>query len=232
MADAVESANIVGYASGATTSGNKIMGSQFSAVSADGIDLNSVIVVGYDAEEGTEAEVTVQCLDNLGKGGATYFFYDVPGELYGWLDGTDEPVEDGNVVLAKGEGLWVSAPNASFALQTAGSVQTEKYGVLLRSGNKMVVNSTPVAVDLNTIDVAGYDQEEGTEAEVTVQTLDGFGKGGVTYFFYDVPGELYGWLDGTDEPVEDGAMMIQPGEGLWVSSPSDAFLSEIPGVSL
>ena len=230
----MESANVVGYAAGSTTAGNKIIGAQFCAVNpnADGIDLNDIIVVGYDKEEGTEAEVTVQTLDNLGKGGATYFFYDVPGELYGWLDGSDEPVENGTIVLSKGDGLWVSAPNSSLGLQTSGQVQKDKYAVELVSGNKMVVNSTPVAVDLNAIEVAGYDSEEGTEAEVTVQTLDAYGKGGITYFFYDVPGELYGWLDGSDEPLEDGVMMVQPGEGLWVSAPNSSFQLEIPGVNL
>ncbi len=228
----MESANVVGYASGTTTSGNKIMGAQFSPVAGVGIDLNSIKVVGYDPESGTEAEVQVQPLDNRGKGGMTYSYYDVPGELTGWLDGNDEPVEDGTVILAPGEGLWVSAPNASLSLQTAGSVPLAKYGVLLRQGNKMVVNSSPVAIDLTKIDVSGYNAEDGTEADVQAQTLDNRGKGGMTYSFYDVPGELFGWLDGNDEPVEEGAVMIQPGEGLWVSSPNATFQLELPGVEI
>jgi hypothetical protein len=223
---------VVGYASGSTRSGFQIMGAQFNTVSGEGIDLNSIKVVGYDPEEGTEGEVKVQSLDNLGKGGMTYFFYDLPDELYGWLDSYDEPVEDGSVILAPGEGLWTSAPNASFSLQTAGQVPTGSYGVTLRSGFKMVVNSTPISVDLNSIEVSGYDAEEGTEADVKAQTLDNLGKGGMTYFFYDLPGELYGWLDSYDEAVEDGSVMVKPGEGLWVSSPNDSFQLEIPGVNL
>ena len=50
----LESANIVGYATGSTTSGNKIMGAQFSAVSGEAIDLNTIKVVGYDLEEGLQ----------------------------------------------------------------------------------------------------------------------------------------------------------------------------------
>ena len=228
----LESANVVGYASGAARSGFKVMGAQFKAVNGDGIDLNTIVVTGYNKEEGTEAEVKVQLLDERGRGGMTYSFYDVPGELYGWLDGNDEPVEDGTVVLLPAEGLWVSAPNDTFGLQTAGQVETEGYGITLRQGFKMVVNTTPVAIDLNNIEVKGYDLESGTEAEVKVQTLDYRGRGGMTYSFYDVPGELFGWLDGNDEPVEEGAMMIQPGEGLWVSAPSTSFQLELPGVAL
>jgi hypothetical protein len=96
------------------------MGAQFNTVSGEGIDLNSIKVVGYDPEEGTEGEVKVQSLDNLGKGGMTYFFYDLPGELYGWLDSYDEAVEDGSVMVKPGEGLWVSSPNDSFQLEIPG----------------------------------------------------------------------------------------------------------------
>ena len=225
------SANVVGYASGTTTSGFKILGAQFSPTAGSGIDLNSIKVVGYDPEVGTEAEVQAQPLDNRGKGGMTYSFYDVPGELYGWLDSNDEPVEDGTVVLSPGEGLWVSAPNATLGLQTAGAVPQASYAVVLRQGFKMVVNSSPVAIDLAKIAVSGYSADVGTEAEIQAQPLDNRGKGGMTYSFYDVPGELFGWLDSNDEPVEDGTVMIQPGEGLWVSSPNASFQLELPGVN-
>ena len=228
----LESANVVGYSTGTARSGFKVMGAQFQAVSGQGIDLTDIIVTGYNAEDGTEAEVKVQTLDERGRGGMTYSFYDVPGELYGWLDSFDNPVEPGTVVLLPAEGLWVSAPNESFALQTSGQVATKDYGITLRQGFKMVVNTTPVAADLNNIQVKGYNLEDGTEAEVKVQTLDSRGRGGMTYSFYDVPGELFGWLDSFDEPVEEDAMMIQPGEGLWVSSPSTSFQLELPGVNL
>ena len=54
----------------------------------------------------------------------------------------------------------------------------------------------------------------------------------ITYSFYDVPGELFGWLDSFDEPVEADAVLVQPGEGLWVSSPNTSFQLELPGVTL
>ena len=111
---------MVGYASGAARSGFKVMGAQFKAVNGDGIDLNTIVVTGYNKEEGTEAEVKVQLLDERGRGGMTYSFYDVPGELYGWLDGNDEPVEEGAMMIQPGEGLWVSAPSTSFQLELPG----------------------------------------------------------------------------------------------------------------
>ena len=223
---------IVGYSQGELRNGFKPAGAQFVAVSGDAIDLTDIKVVGYDAEEGTEADVKIQILDAYGMGGDTYSFYDVPGELTAWLDGDDEEVEAGTVVLAAGEGMWVRAPNSSFSLQTAGQVPTSGISVTLRSGYKIVVNNTPVAVDLTDIDVTGYDAEEGTEADVKVQILDAYGMGGDTYSYYDVPGELTAWLDGDDEEVEVGYVVVGAGEGLWVRAPSTSFKMVLPGVTL
>lgn len=109
---------------------------------------------------------------------------------------------------------------------------TSNVAVTLRAGNKLVVNSTPVNADLTECDVVGYDAEAGTEADVQVQSLDSLGRGGVTYSFYDIPGEFLGWFDGNNEPVATGAVMIAPGEGLWASSPSAVFSIILPGVTL
>ena len=96
----------------------------------------------------------------------------------------------------------------------------------------MVSNTTPVDVDLTDIDVTGYNPTEGTEADVKVQILDAFGMGGMTYSYYDVPGELTAWVDGLDEEVSEGAVVVGPGEGLWVKAPSTSFSLVLPGVTL
>ena len=205
------------------------MGAQFGAIGASkAIDLTTIKVTGYD--EATEADVTMQTLDSVGRGGMTYSYYDVPGELTGWLDSFDEPVVEGQIMIEPGEGMWTSAPSDAFGIQTSGEVMSSDIQVTLRQGNKMVVNTTPVAVDLTKIEVVGYD--EATEADVTMQTLDSVGRGGMTYSYYDVPGELTGWLDSFDEPVEEGAVMIKPGEGMWTSAPSAAWSVTLPGVVL
>ena len=201
-------------------------------MSGETIDLTEIVVKGYDPEAGTEADVNVQILDAYGKAGMTYSYYDIPGELTGWLDGFDEPIETGTVTLAPGDGLWVRASSEAFSLQTAGQVPTSGIAVALRYGRKIVVNSTPVAVDLTDIDVSGYDSEAGTEADVNVQILDAYGKAGMTYSYYDLPGELTGWLDGYDESVEAGTVVVAPGEGLWVRAPSTAYSLILPGVTL
>ena len=189
-------------------------------------------MTGYDAEVGTEGDVNVQILDAYGKAGLTYFYYDVPGDFTAWLDSFDTEVEVGDVTLAAGEGLWVNAPSDAFGLQTAGQVPTTGIAVALRYGNKVVVNSTPVDVDLTDMDVTGYDPESGTEGDVNVQILDAYGKAGLTYFYYDVPGDFTAWLDSFDTEVEPGDVVVPPGEGLWVNAPSTSYSLIIPGVTL
>ena len=223
---------MVGYADSVARSGFKALGAQFVGVSAATIDLTDLKVTGYDAEEGTEGDVYVQGLDATGKGTGSYFYYDVPGELTGWLNGDDELVEAGTVMLSPGDGFWVSAPNNSFGIQSAGTVPISDISVVLRSGFKLAVNSTPVVADLTDIVVTGYDAEEGTEGDVYVQGLDATGNGTGSYFYYDVPGEITGWLDGNDEEVEVGQVYVNPGEGLWVAAPSAAYSLVFPGVTL
>ena len=166
------------------------------------------------------------------KAGLTYFYYDVPGDFTAWLDSFDNEVAAGDVTLAPGDGLWVKAPSDAYALQTAGQVPTTGIAVVLRYGNKVVVNSTPVEVDLTAIDVTGYDTEEGTEGDVNVQILDAYGKAGLTYFYYDVPGDFTAWLDSFDNEVTVGDVVVAPGEGLWVKAPSTAYSLVLPGVTL
>ena len=149
--------------------------------------------------------------------------------MTGWLDEFDEDAND--VVIKPGSALYVMAPDGSLSIQSAGEVITADVSVGLRFGSTIVANPTPVSVKVNDIMVAGYDPEEGTEAEVNAQTLDEFGRTVKSYFFYDVPGELYGWLDEFDEELDD-TVVVEPGKGLYVMAPNDTLSIVFPGVSL
>ena len=100
----------------------------------------------------------------------------------------------------------------------------------------MVSNPTPVAVDLTNITVTGYDEEEGTAEEVSVQTLDKDGGMVKLYFWYDaVDGDdvYYGWLDAdSGDFIEVGDVEVGAGEALWVDAPSTDFKIVLPGVTL
>jgi len=225
----ITSQNVVGYATTGAIDGFKIMGAQFANVGTEkAIDLTDIKVTGYTGE--TQADLKAQLLDSAGRGGMTYSYYDVPGEFTGWMDSFDNPIEPGQVVLQPGAGFWVYAPSTDWALQTAGEVPTADIAVTLIDGFRMVVNSTPVAMDLSKVGVTGYTGE--TQADVKAQVLDSAGRGGMTYSYYDVPGEFTGWMDSFDNPVEEGQVMLQPGAGYWVYAPSTAWTLALPGVEL
>ena len=226
----LESANVVGYNNNDLRTGNKGVGACFLPIGADAVKLNELKVSGYDPEAGCEGDVYVQTLDNYGRTIDMYFWYDVPGELYGWLDIDDNEVDD-TVKFNVGEGIYANAPSADYKFMSAGEVAKEDISVILRTGNKHVVNATPVAIKLNDVVIAGYDPEEGCEGDVYVQTLDNYGRTIDMYFWYDVPGELYGWLDINDNEVED-SVKIPAGDSVYANSPSAAYSIIFPAPSL
>ena len=238
----VESANVVGYASEDLRSGFIAQGACFIPVAGESIDLTSIIVTGYDKDEGTEEEVMIQSLDRLGATvpGSMYTWIDVvdgSDVYYGWLNGSGDFVEPGDAVFTPGEAVWVKAPSADFKLQYSGQVPTTDQSNILRNGFKLVANPTPVTVDLTDVVVDGYDKDEGTEEEVMIQSLDRLGATvpGSMYTWIDVvdgSDVYYGWLNGAGDFVEVGEKTFTPGEAVWVKSPSTQFNIVFPGVSL
>jgi len=225
----ITSQNVVGYATTGAIKGFKIMGAQFAGVGTEkAIDLTDVKVTGYTAP--TQAQVYMQVLDSVGRGGMTYYYYDVPGEFTGWADSFDNPVEPGQVMIQPGSGYWTNAPGTDWAIQTAGEVPTSDIAVGLIKGFRMIVNSTPVPMDVAKIGVTGYTAP--TQAQVYMQVLDSVGRGGMTYYYYDVPGEFTGWADSFDNPVEPGQVMLQPGEGYWTNAPGTEWTLVLPGAEL
>ena len=80
-------------------------------------------------------------------------------------------------------------------------------------------------IDLTEMKVTGYDEE--ARGEVQVQTLDEYGRTLGTFFWNDFVNKkgtkIYGWLDEDDEPISEGDVEFQAGEGLWTYSDEDGF---------
>jgi hypothetical protein len=100
----LESANVVGYTSAELQEYGLTAGACFVPVSGNMFDLTELKVTGY--EEASEGDLYIQTLDEYGRTVATYNYIDIPGEITGWLDESDEPIEAGVVVLKPGEGIW------------------------------------------------------------------------------------------------------------------------------
>ena len=219
---------MVGYASAELQEYGLTAGACFVPVSAEKFDLLDLKVTGF--EEYTEADVYVQTLDEYGRTVNTYYYDEIPGELTGWLDAEDNEVSRGDVEFQAGEGLWMFCNADGFGIQSSGTVPQTGVAVQLQQYGLSVANPTPVNVDLNDIFISGF--EEYTEADVYVQTLDEYGRTVNTYYYYDIPGELTGWLDAEDNEVSRDDVVLKPGEGLWSFSKEDGFYLNFPGVTL
>ena len=72
-------------------------------------------------------------------------------------------------------------------------------------------------IDLTELKVVGYEGD--TKAKVEIQTLDDVGGTEASYFWYDYTNSkgkhIVGWLNEDDDPIEEGDVTFQPGEGLW-----------------
>ena len=84
-------------------------------------------------------------------------------------------------------------------------------------------------MNLQDLKVTGYAHEDGFDGELNIQFLDGLGRMTDLYNWIDIPADpedeesvaFFGWYDGEDNLVDD--VIINPGDGLWVFSSSDAF---------
>lgn len=111
-------------------------------------------------------------------------------------------------------------------------------GAALRGGNQAAgVGGAFVNVDgsdltLGDLTVVGYNTTDGyADFEIQAKQLDGYGRGGITYYWIDVTvdNETYkGWYN--DDASEDlGDLALLPGEGLWVYSPSTSYSVQSAG---
>ena len=217
----------MGYSQSDLKSGNTAAGAQFVAVGGEGMDLTDIVPTGYNKDSYEGGTIYIQSLDFKGKSvpGSSYYWYD-DDEGTGWFDGSDEAVLKGQVTFAPGDAVWIRANSASEKLQSAGEVASTSIDVYLRSGNKLICNPTPAAINWNDdddngkfISVSGYNKASYEGGTIYVQQLDFKGKSvpGSSYYWYD-DDEGTGWFDGSDEFVEDAS--LPAGAGIWVKANS------------
>ena len=94
------------------------------------------------------------------------------------------------------------------------------------------VNVSGTDLTLGDLKIVGYDPEEGyADFAITAQGLDGAGRTLFSYSYCDFEedGETYvGWYDDDMNCYND--MVILPGEGLWIYSPSTDFKVQSAGM--
>ena len=207
-------------------------GASFVNVDGSDITLGDITVTGY-TDEYADFQIQAKQLDGYGRGGTTYYWADATVEgtkFYGWFN-DDGSVCYNDVVIAPGEGLWIYSPSTDYKIQSSGAVPKSSIAVTLRGNGaaKMVSNPMPTTLTLGDISVSGY-ADEYADFQVQAKKLDGYGRGGTTYYWADATVEgthYYGWYN-DDGSVDYGDIEVAPGEGLWIYSPSTDFSVVFP----
>ena len=86
------------------------------------VDIQDIIVGGYDTDGAFEGAVEIQFLDTLGCTSTSYMWFDIPKDeedpdsvaFYGWYDGEFNLAE--NVKVEMGAAVWTSSDSASYSL--------------------------------------------------------------------------------------------------------------------
>lgn len=172
--------------------------------------LDAIVPSGSD----TSDNVSVQTLDAFGRGLASYVWNDWMFENACWVNDSLEQVE--GVSFEPGQGLWITASSSEQSIQSFGQVGSADVTVRLRYGATATGNPFPLPIDLDSIIAEGAD----TSDNVSVQTLDAFGRGLASYVWNDW---MFGdacWVDDSLEQVSD--VSYPAGQGLWVTGSSDA----------
>ena len=168
--------------------------------------------------EDTYNNISVQTLDAYGRTDKNYVWTDAGGESWdqiGWVDDENNLVTD--VAFAPGQALWVSASSANQSLQTAGSVGQSDVVVQLRAGGSLAGNPFPVDITLGDLIPSG----DNTYNNISVQTLDAYGRTDKNYVWTDAGGESWdqiGWVDDENNLVTNE--IISAGQGLWIAGSS------------
>ena len=117
---ALESANVVGYASSTLQNGATLMAAQFADVAGTGFALTNFKPTG----DNTYNNVNINRLNANGYVIATYSWSDAGGENWDtpdvWVDDSNNIITD--VAFIPGEAVWVNGVSESQGLQSAGEV--------------------------------------------------------------------------------------------------------------
>ena len=239
MFGAIESTNVVGYDTAALRGGGAAIGLGASFVNVDKSDLTlgDVKVVGYTGEY-ADGQISAKKLNGAGVGGTEYFWFDVvdgADKYYGWYN-NDGSVCYNEESLPVGEGLWIYSPSSDYKFQSSGMVPTTPVSVTLRGGGaaKLVANPMPVQLTLGQVTVSDGTTNGYADGQISAKKLNGAGVGGTEYFWYDtVDGTdvYYGWYN-NDGSVNYNDVTLDPGETLWIYSPSTAYKVTFPAPAL
>ena len=186
---------MVGYQTKDTVAGFNFIAPTFENVTTSGVDIQDIKLVG----DATEYSDSIQILDDGGATTETYLW-----TADGWID--LNTFEAANKSLNAGSSVLIDTANA-IKVTMSGKVGTESYDTTSVAGFNFVGNTTPVAIDIQSIKLEG----DATEYSDSIQVLDEGGATVETYLW-----TATGWID--MNTFEDAAKTIDAGQGLLIDT--------------
>jgi len=221
-ANALESANVVGYSQTDYRQRYTLVVPEFDKVGETGIDIQTIKPVNVDMEDYGEGDINIQTFTDLANKSVQYFWYDADvsetGES-GWHNNTGDELAE--KTFTKGEGFMLYMPVAGGALNVSGEVNLDEVTVPCRQKYTLMGNIRPVAVNIQDIIPVGIDMDDFGEGDINIQTFTDLANKSEQYFWYDAgvseTGES-GWHNNTGDELAEKT--FAPAEGFMLYMPT------------
>jgi len=221
-ANALESANVVGYSQTDYRKKYTLVVPEFDKVGETGLDIQTIKPVNVDMEDYGEGDINIQTFTDSATMSQTFCWYDSEvsetGES-GWHDVTGE--ELAVKTFTKGEGFMLYMPVAGGALNVSGEVSLDEVTIPCRRKYTLMGNIRPVAVSIQDIVPVDVDMEDYGEGDINIQTFTDSATMSETFCWYDSEvsetGES-GWHDVTGEVL--ATKTFAPAEGFMLYMPT------------
>jgi hypothetical protein len=219
QADAVESANIVGYQSVEIPTGFSLFTVTFENVDGGEYDLKNIKLLDENgaAIESSNGKVRIQKMDSTGAYLTGYPYRTTRG---GWCSG-NTLLADGAVTFKSGEAFCVNnGGDTKVQFQVSGSVTIAPQSTSIAAGGfTLIGNMTPQTIDLKSIVPMKEDGSaiETSNGKIRVQKMATDGAYLTGYPYRTTRG---GWCSG-NTLLADGAVTLAPGESVCVNNGED-----------
>ena len=225
---ALESANVVGFQDVEAPQGDSMRCPTFTAVGTEGYDLTQIKVTGGFGM----GDINAQKVSSSGLWDGQYYWLTedmalVPTGWYKDMFGA-EPVEEGEVVLDKGQALYVHSDSENLNLTVSGEVKKGAVELEFAAGDGMLGNALPVDVDLVNVTVTGGFGMGDINAQAI--SAGGIWNGQYYWLTEDMALVPTGWYKDMfgGEPVAEGEVILAPGEALYFHSDTEALTVTLP----
>ena len=225
---ALESANVVGFQEVEAPQGDSMRCPTFTAVGTEGYDLTQIKVAGGFGW----GDIVAQSVGSDGIWNGEYYWLTEDNAFVptGWYKDAvgGEAVAAGDVVLDKGQALYVHSDNEALNLTVSGEVKKGAVELTFAVGDGMLGNALPVDVDLVNVTVTGGFGW----GDINAQSIGANGIWNGEYYWLTEDNAFVptGWYKDAvgNEAVAEGEVMLAPGAALYFHSDNEDLTVTLP----